>query len=400
MDKKKMIIIVSVVGVILLVVGMFMFSYKLYQIKHAKINVKLNKDLVVEVYDQVHVSDFIKSMNGKLIDDEVIDTTKIGTKNITFQYINDDKIKVSYSFQVEVVDNTPPIIGVSNYTVTKGYSDDLSKVFFCGDNYDDAPSCVIEGDYDVNTLGTYPLKFIATDSSGNENSGNFTLSVIEKPDNTKSNNTKPSYIPFSDIVKEHKNKKTMVGIDVSHWQGEIDYQKLKESNVEFAFIRVGTENAKGELYLDTKFEDYITGFNKVGIPVGIYYYSYADSVKRAEKEAKWVVKQIKKYKIDLPVVFDWENWSNYQEYHLSFHSLTEVATTFLDTVEKAGYDAMLYSSKYYLENIWFPTDYKIWLAHYTSQTTYEGKYYVWQLCSNGKVDGIDDNAVDIDILYK
>lgn len=400
MDKKKMIIIVSVVGVILLVVGMFMFSYKLYQIKHAKINVKLNKDLVVEVYDQVHVSDFIKSMNGKLIDDEVIDTTKVGIKNVSFQYINDDKIKVSYSFQVEVVDNTPPIIGVSNYTVTKGYSDDLSKVFFCGDNYDDTPSCVIEGDYDVNTLGTYPLKFIATDSSGNDNSGNFTLSVIEKPDNTKSNNTKPSYIPFSDIVKEHKNKKTMVGIDVSHWQGEIDYQKLKESNVEFAFIRVGTENAKGELYLDTKFEDYITGFNKVGIPVGIYYYSYADSVKRAEKEAKWVVKQIKKYKIDLPVVFDWENWSNYQEYHLSFHSLTEVATTFLDTVEKAGYDAMLYSSKYYLENIWFPTDYKIWLAHYTSQTTYEGKYYVWQLCSNGKVDGIDDNAVDIDILYK
>ena len=165
-------------------------------------------------------------------------------------------------------------------------------------------------------------------------------------------------------------------------------------------IRVGSEDKDGNLFVDPKFEEYIKGFNEVKIPVGVYYYSYADSVEDAKKEAKFVLKQIKKYDIDLPVVFDWENWSNYREYNLSFHSLTNVAEAFLSTIEKEGYKGMLYSSKYYLENIWFKTDYDVWLAHYTKQTNYEGKYVMWQLCSNGKVDGINDNMVDIDILYK
>ena len=61
---------------------------------------------------------------------------------------------------------------------------------------------------------------------------------------------------------------------------------------------------------------------------------------------------------------------------------------------------MNYSSKYYLENIWFKSNSPIWLAHYTEQTNYEGEYKVWQLCNDGKVEGIDDNLVDIDIMYK
>lgn len=393
--KRKKIFIISVVGILL--IGSVFYHY--YQIKSAKIYVKLRNDRVVEVYDKVHISDFIKMINGKLIEDSLIDTSKVGNHQVTFSYINDDNIKVSYSYDIKVRDTTPPIIGVSDYTVPLGYEKKLSKHFFCGDNYDDRPKCVVEGNYDVNTLGTYSLKFKAVDSSGNENSANFKLNVVEEPKNIKSLEEK-TYTYFSDVVEKYKSKNTKIGIDVSHWQGQIDYEKLKEAKIEFVFIRVGSENAEGEFYLDKKFEEYIKGFHKVGIPVGIYYYSYADSVKKAEKEAKWVVKQIKKYKIELPVVFDWENWSNYQEYHLSFHSLTEVAETFLKEVKKSGYEAMLYSSKYYLENIWFPTKYKIWLAHYTQTTNYQGKYYVWQLCSNGKVDGINDNSVDIDILYK
>ena len=75
-----------------------------------------------------------------------------------------------------------------------------------------------------------------------------------------------------------------------------------------------------------------------------------------------------------------------------------MANTFLKTIEKAGYEGMLYSSKNYLENIWFETEYKIWLAHYTTETNYQGDYYVWQLCSNGRVDGITGN-VDINVMY-
>ena len=140
--------------------------------------------------------------------------------------------------------------------------------------------------------------------------------------------------------------------------------------------------------------------NKVKIPVGIYFYSYANSKNDAIKEAKWVISKIKKYNVELEIAFDWENWSEFQEFDLSFYHLTEAAQAFIDTVEKAGYKGMLYSSKNYLENIWLPLKGNIWLAHYTSQTTYEGKYKVWQLCNNGKVDGINDNYVDIDIMYK
>ena len=61
---------------------------------------------------------------------------------------------------------------------------------------------------------------------------------------------------------------------------------------------------------------------------------------------------------------------------------------------------MLYSSKYYLENIWYKTNYKVWLAHYTESTNYQGEYYIWQLCSNGKVNGINDNLVDLNVMYK
>ena len=107
-----------------------------------------------------------------------------------------------------------------------------------------------------------------------------------------------------------------------------------------------------------------------------------------------------KYKVDLEIAFDWENWSSFQEFDLSFHKLTEVSNAFNKAVEKNGYKGMLYSSKNYLETIWSNEKYAVWLAHYTEQTDYQGKYKIWQISSNGKVSGLDDNLVDINIMYK
>ena len=87
------------------------------------------------------------------------------------------------------------------------------------------------------------------------------------------------------------------------------------------------------------------------------------------------------------------------DYNLSFYSLTNLYETFKKELNKKGYKSMLYSSKYYLENIWYKTD-SIWLAHYTNQTDYKGKYKVWQLCDDGIIDGINNKRVDIDIMYK
>ena len=161
----------------------------------------------------------------------------------------------------------------------------------------------------------------------------------------------------------------------------------------------GTKGITGDYFLDSKFEQNIKNANKVGIPVGIYFYSYANNKDKAIKDAKWVLKQIKDYKVDLPIAFDWENWSFYNEFNLSFFGLTDMANSFLNVFKSKGYEGLLYSSKAYLDDIWLETNYPVWLAHYTKKTNYEGKYSYWQLCDNGLVDGINGN-VDINIRYK
>ena len=268
-----------------------------------------------------------------------------------------------------------------------------------------------KGNYDLNTVGEYKLTYKGIDSSNNEVSKDFTLYV--KPKTTggsTNNNTTRSKTYFTDIVKNYKTENTKIGLDVSHWQGNINFQKVKDAGVEFVYIRIGRGNGIGkEFVMDSKFKQNIEGFNSVGIPVGLYFYTYAASKKDAIKEAKWIVENIKDYKVDLEIAFDWENWSFYREFNLSFYELTEVAKAFNKELAKHDYQGMLYSSKNYLENMWFevdfpekvwlPTKYPVWLAHYTKQTSYQGKYKVWQICDNGVVDGIPDNQVDINIMY-
>lgn len=401
---KKTVKIIILLILISLLIALGIYLYNDYRIKHAKIEVETVDNLDIEVYSDVKLKSLIKNINGKLIKNKKINTTKLGKQEITFKYINEENLKVAYSFNINIVDITPPMINYTkNLTLYKGANTDIKNKFFCGDNYDDKPTCEIIGDYDLNEIGDYNLTFKASDKSGNEAKNNFTLHIIERKEKNEntSASTNPQITQFSVVKEKYKNKDTKIGIDVSHHQGIIDYEKVKEAGVEFVFIKVGSQKGKnGDYYLDNKFKENIEGFNKVGIPIGIYFFSYADSNKEAQRQATWVLKQIKNYKIDLPIVFDWENWSNYREYNLSFYHLTKMANTFINKVEDKGYYGMIYSSKNYLEKVWFKSNTNIWLAHYTSQTNYEGEYKVWQICDNGKIDGINDNYVDIDIMYK
>lgn len=397
MKKLKIffIILFIVIFIILSIIG-----YKYYKIKTAKIEVILNNNLTLEFNDKKKVSDFIISINGHIIDDYLIDSTVLGKKDIEFEFINNDNIKVKYKFKINVIDTTSPVVFLSNnYTIKQGDTTDLTERILCGDNYDSKPNCFIEGTYDINSIGSYPLTFNAIDSSGNKTTKDFTLNVIE-PITNNSNNKEENYISFLDIKNKYKTENTSIGLDISSWQGDIDFQKIKDAGVEFVIIRVGgTKGTNKEYFLDSKFKRNIKEANKYNIPVGIYFYSYADSIEGAIKDAKWVINQIKDYKVELPIAFDWEEWAYFNSYNLSFFGLTSMANSFLDTISKAGYKGMLYSSKTYLENIWLDTKYDIWLAHYIEQTNYEEKYRFWQLCNNGKVDGIN-SPVDIDIMYK
>ena len=403
MSKKKIIKIISTIIGIILILVILLSIYKNYRIKHAKKIVKL-KTTELEVYSDVKLSDIIEKINGKLIDNPKINTKKLGKEQITFKYINNDNIKVKYTINLNIKDTTPPIISlINNYIVTRGEKENIEKELFCGDNYDPNPKCYLKGDYDLNKVGTYSVEFIGKDSSNNTSTHKMNIIVKEKNKSSKSQDSQENnveYTNFNDVIKKYKTKKTEIGIDVSHWQGDIDFNKVKSSKVEFAYIRVGRGNGIGKDYiLDDKFKTNIRGFNKVGIPVGVYFYSSANSLNDARREAKWILKQIKKYDVSLEVVFDWENWDDFQKYNLSFYNLTEVANEFSKTIEKAGYKSMVYSSKNYLESMWYDINSDVFLAHYTDKTDYEGKYKVWQICNNGKVKGIK-SSVDIDIRYK
>lgn len=402
---KKIVNITLVIGIILVVIGFSMLGIKKYKeykeqerIKNAIIKVSLVDNLNIEINNEVYVMDLITSMNGTIIDNYKIDTTSLGIKDVTFKFINEENIKVPYTFKINVIDVTPPVIWLgSTYSVKVGYSKKLEDVIMCGDDYDDTPNCYIEGDYDLNTVGKYPLVYKAIDKSGNKTEKNFTLNVHKKSNNTSSSTKK---IYFKDIIKEHKTDNTKIGIDVSKWQGKIDYQKVKDAGVEFVFIKLGgTNGINGNYYLDPKFKENIEDFTNVGIPVGVYFYTYANSIEKAKQDALWVVDQLKDYKIDLPIAYDWENWSSYNKFKMSFNTLTRSAEMFVNTVEQNGYEGILYSSKSYLEDIWLKGNYNVWLAHYTSKTNYQGDYKFWQMTSSGVIDGITENTVDIDIQY-
>ncbi len=401
----KKIILIFLFGV-LLSVGIFLgvkHAYYEYQVKHAVINITYKDDLTVEFLSEVKVSDFITSINGKITNDYIIDTKTVGDKEINYEYINDDNIKLKQTFNIKIVDTTSPIIWLgSSYTVNMGSDINLTEKIMCGDNYDSSPICEIVGTYDINKAGSYPLVFKATDKSGNISEQPFNL-IVRDPNNGSgggNNNYTPTVTYFSDVVKNYKNENTEIGIDISEWQGDVDFAKLKEAGVEFVFIRVGsTRGIDGEYFVDGKFLDNIKEANEIGMPVGLYFYSYANSKDKAIKDAKWVLEQIKGYKVDLPIAFDWENWSFYNEFKLSFFGLTDMANTFLDVFKEAGYQGMLYSSKSYLEQIWLKSNYPVWMAHYAYETNYAGEYSYWQMCNDGRVDGIYGD-VDINIRYK
>ena len=408
MNKKVLKIVIIVLVLIVILIGIIFGIKKLYynyQVKHAIIEIELKDNLTAEFLSDIKVSDYIISINGNIIDDYKIDTKTLGKKVIKYEYINEDNIKIKQEYTIDIVDRTPPLVWLgSSYSTTVNSNINLTEKIMCGDNYDSNPKCEIIGDYDLTNAGTYPLVFKATDKSGNITEKNFNL-YVKKPvssggASSGGTSTLPPGIPFSEAIKNYKTKDTEIGIDISEWQGDVDFNKLKEEGVEFVILRVGsTKGIDGDYFVDKRFKEYIEKANDADIPVGIYFYSYANSREKAIKDAKWVLNEIKGYKVDLPIAFDWENWSFYNEFNLSFFGLTDMANAFLDVFKKAGYEGMLYSSKTYLEEVWLKTDYPTWLAHYVDKTSYEGDYTYWQMCSDGRVNGIYGD-VDIDIRYK
>ena len=398
--KKKVVIISSIVIVAILIISLIIYFNVRIVVDNSGFTLK--DDLTVNVYSNVKVKDFIKDIDGKVVDNNKIKTTELGKVEVEFIYLNSDNRKRKGVFEVEVKDLEEPLIWLSNsYSVRVGDDVNLEDEILCADNYDSNPSCKITGDYDLNTAGNYSLVYEAEDSSGNTESVDFTLNVYEPKSVTGGgSSSEVTYTDFNAILEEHKTDDTLVGIDVSKWQGAIDFSKVKEAGAEFVIIRVGHQNGVGgEYILDPYFKRNIKEAIDTDLEVGIYFYSYADSKREARKQAEWIIKQIKDYDITLPIAFDFESFTSFNIMNLSLYQLNEVAESYFSTLEDAGYDTMLYGSKNYLNAIWKYNTNKVWLAHYTDETDYDKDYMMWQLCQDGVIDGIN-GFVDIDILYK
>lgn len=203
------------------------------------------------------------------------------------------------------------------------------------------------------------------------------------------------------------------GIDVSKWQGKIDWKKVKDFGVNFAFIRVGLRGEDGDMYEDDCAKYNLDEAQKNGILIGVYYFSTANSVKEAEEEAEWVIDYIKGYSISYPVVYDCEGYQSTSSrmFGLSATERTDIAMAFLAKIRKAGYDTMFYGSKNDLmTSFWWDMDriekeHKVWVAMYPKITYpykddpgYIGRLDAWQYSADGVVDGIPTN-VDLVICY-
>lgn len=395
----KKIISIIIILIIIITIGIWLYlDIKENQRIDAEA-VTLSENLTIEFGKKAKISDFIENLNGTLLDDYEIDTEYLGQKDFTFEFSNIKNKKRKATFTLTAVDKTKPqIFSGGSYTVEVGYEKKLEDVLLSGDNIDDNPSREIIGEYDFNTIGDYNLTYVVTDSSNNKTSRDFVLHVIEKTTTPPKTTRKDNYL--NDIINNYKTENTKIGIDVSKWQEEIDWEKVKNSGVEFAIIRVGYQTEyDGEYVVDPYFVQNIEGAKGVGLPVGIYFYSYAKTLAQATEQAEWVTEQLSDYEIDLPIAFDWESWTSFNTTGMSFYTINKVANTFLDKLTENGYKAMLYGSSSYLKDIWYPSKYDTWLAHYTSKTNYDGDYFLWQMCDTGRVDGID-NYVDINIMYE
>lgn len=338
---------------------------------------------VVDLYDEFNI-----------VTDKVIDTSKLGSGELV---INKDNKKYIISYNV-IDDEGPVVMWVGNITIKKGDTFNYKNRLLCVDNHDKKVSYTVEGDYDLDTIGKYNLNYVAVDSSGNKTYKPFVLTVVEEYSNSSSSTSSSETFKFSELVSNYKTDDTLVGIDVSAWQGDVNWTKVKAAGCDFVMIRVGYGHVDNELKFDKYFKDNLKEAKEAGLKVGLYFYSYAKSVEESTSQAKWIVEALNGEKLDLPIAFDFEDWSDFKSYNMSLYDINDVADAFMNEVEKSGYEGMLYGSASYLKNIWFEKSNPIWLAHYTRKTDYSGKYNMWQLSNKGRIDGIYGD-VDLNVLY-
>jgi GH25 family lysozyme M1 (1,4-beta-N-acetylmuramidase) len=224
-----------------------------------------------------------------------------------------------------------------------------------------------------------------------------------------SSTLKPNPFERDDFVKNGqfiscKTEKTAIGVDISSWQENVDFVKLKAAGVDYVMIRAGFRSTAwaGTLKKDQYVEQNYLGAKAAGLKVGFYFYSQARNVKEAEEEARFLLDIVKGWDVDLPLVCDWEYTSGSSRVeNVSRRNATDSVKAFCEVVKAAGYMPMFYTAEYlvkyklYIEEL---SAYGIWYADYRNYLSTSFRADMWQYTAKGRVDGIQGYA-DINVLF-
>lgn len=406
--KKKILLLI----LILLITGCTSNNDKILSSEDAPDDVVLTtSDKTFSVYSENnYLYDLIGDNNVNIIsENSELDTSSIGDKSISIVYEYNNK-KYKKDLVYHVVDTDKPIVLSAPTYRAILVNDDVN---FCGeinaiDNYDKSVSCNVVGDIDYTNPGEYDVKLDISDSSNNINERDLHVVVYDKwPSSNNSSSSSSSstttnhYLNFSDALSQYKTDNTEVGIDVSRWQGDIDFNQVRDAGATFVIMRISTNTDINEqMEVDSKFEQNIKNAKAAGLKVGVYVHSIAINDDMAKSDAEFVLNELNGETLDFPIAYDWESWSKLGSFGISLYDLNHAYKVFDETVKNGGYTSMLYGSEYYITNLWnIANKYPLWIANYSKKPTYQGDCILWQLSSVGRINGIYGN-VDIDVYYK
>jgi len=198
-----------------------------------------------------------------------------------------------------------------------------------------------------------------------------------------------------------QNLHSSAGVDVSAYQGKIDWKKVRQSGIEFALIRLGYRGYEsGKLVEDEYARDNLMGAREAGLKVGAYFFSQALNKKEVDQEIAFMMEVLDGFLPDMPLVLDWEiPASNARTARMDQKTLTEIQKYYCQTITEKGYEPMIYFNWYQSEHLYVLNeleDYPFWLALYQDRMTYPWKVEMWQYTDKGKVPGINGN-VDLNV---
>lgn len=291
----------------------------------------------------------------------------------------------------------------------------MQKNFFNKDRKNKKMIIAISASVAIIVIGLAVFCYFLFANEKENNAKNKAENAQEDPQAKIEEEKEEAKVQLPDLkASQYETDEITTGIDVSEFQGNIDWKAVADSGIDFAMIRVGYRGMKnGEIKEDACAKYNLQEASKNGLKIGAYFFSTAVTEEEAKEEAEWTKNLLSGYPVTYPVAYNCEGFQNpsSRQFELSVEERTKLADAFLKSIEEGSYTGMFYAAKNELDdnNLWNADDlslnYRIWVAQYSDQTwpektksDYTGDHVMWQYTNQGKLDGIK-GAVDFNVAY-